>query len=525
MSPMLKTTIIFFAAFLLLACQPEQIKQQDTASYSTGSQGKQVQLVPYPAMVKPGSGQLTLPNTVTVSASPDAPDSLAALSELLAQLEVSQSTNDNAIIRLVIDPNLSLGEEGYQLAIEENITIKAATDTGLFYGVQSLRQLLPAVPQASYTLPQVFITDQPQYAWRGSMLDVARNFFSLDYLKQHVDRMAAFKLNKLHLHLTDDQGWRLEIKSWPKLATVGGSTQAGGGPGGYYTQEQMRELVDYAARRQVEIIPEIDLPGHTQAAIASYNELACDYVVNSPAQNQCTDVTGAARLALYEGTCVGFSALCTSEKPDLTYQFVRDVLTEVAAIFPTKYLHIGGDEVLNEEKASFAGFITEVDRIVASLDRELLAWEEASVGDIRASSLLQLWNDQYYIQPALDKGIHLVLSPCSYTYLDHGNYDGQPNTYTWCAKQGIPLERVYSLTPEDYPQAVGVEGPMWSELVRDSATADNRMWPRLTAIAEVAWTPKQQRNYTAFTKRLSALQGHLDGLQIQYYPEPDVNWQ
>ncbi|GGO75255.1 beta-N-acetylhexosaminidase [Bowmanella pacifica] len=520
---MIKKTLVVAMSVLLVACQndePPASTQAVSQAVST-----QTRLVPYPTSISQSAGHFTLPGEIKLISDKNAPDSAAAISALLSQLGIKQGQNDNAVIRLELDPSLSLGDEGYQLTINQGVQIKAASDTGLFYGVQSLRQLLPAKQHEQYVLPNLQIEDQPQYAWRGSMLDVARNFQSLDYLKQHIERMASFKLNKLHLHLTDDQGWRLEIKSWPKLATVGGSTQVGGGPGGYYTQEQMRELVEFAAQHQVEIIPEIDLPGHTQAAIASYNELACGYVTESSVQNQCKDVVGDARLGLYEGTCVGFSALCTSEKPDLTYRFVEDVLTEVAAIFPSKYLHIGGDEVLNEEKSSFAGFITQVDKIVASLDREVLAWEEASAGDIRPSSLLQLWNDNYDIQPALDKGIHLVLSPCSYTYLDHGNYNGQPETYTWCAKEGIPLERVYSLTPENYTQAVGVEGAMWSELVRDGATADNRNWPRLAAIAEVAWTPKEQRSYQQFTERLSSLRGHLDQLNVQYHKEPQLNWQ
>ncbi|MBN7821977.1 beta-N-acetylhexosaminidase [Bowmanella yangjiangensis] len=520
---MIKRTLVVAMSVLLVACQNDEAPATGQAVSEVAN--TQINLVPYPTSITQSAGHFTFSGSVKLITDDNAPDSAAAISALLSQLGIKQTENDNAVIRLVIDPSLTLGDEGYQLAINQGIEIKAANDAGLFYGVQSLRQLLPAKAQEQYVLPHIRIEDQPQYEWRGSMLDVARNFQSLDYLKQHVERMASFKLNKLHLHLTDDQGWRLEIKSWPKLATVGGSTQVGGGPGGYYTQEQMRELVEFAAQHQVEIIPEIDLPGHTQAAIASYNELACGYVTESPVQNQCRDMVGEARLGLYEGTCVGFSALCTSEKPDLTYRFVEEVLTEVAAIFPSKYLHIGGDEVLNEEKTSFAGFITQVDKIVASLDREVLAWEEASKGDIRPSSLLQLWNDNYDIQPALDKGIHLVLSPCSYTYLDHGNYNGQPETYTWCAKEGVPLERVYSLTPENYAQAVGVEGAMWSELVRDEATADNRNWPRLAAIAEVSWTPQAQRNYEQFTGRLSELRGHLDQLNIQYHKEAQLNWQ
>ncbi|ALS99233.1 beta-N-acetylhexosaminidase [Lacimicrobium alkaliphilum] len=520
---MLRKLLYFILPLALCACGNVE-QQADNGSGAETAKTRNINIVPYPQSVETRGGEFRLGAEITIATAPEAPDSASALFALLEQLDIQYSENDNAVITLKLDPTLDLGEEGYQLSIDQGITLTAPTDAGLFYAVQSLKQLLPATAQPGYDLPKLQIEDNPQYQWRGSMLDVARNFVSVDYLKQHIQRMASFKLNKLHLHLTDDQGWRIEIKSWPKLTEIGAATSVSGNNGGFYTQQQMRELITFASRHQVEIIPEIDLPGHTQAAIASYNELACDDVINSPPQNQCEDVVGAARLEPYQGTCVGFSALCASEKPDLVYTFVEDVLTEVADIFPSEYLHIGGDEVLNEEADAFPDFITRVDQIVASLDRKLLAWEEASAGDIRGNSLLQFWNDDYDIAPALEKGIHLVLSPCSYTYLDHGNYDGQPDTYTWCAKQGITLERVYSLVPENYQQVVGVEGPMWSELVSDNATADNRNWPRLAAIAEVSWTRQSQRDYQAFTQRLSALREHLDKMGIQYYQAPDLGW-
>ena len=355
------------------------------------------------------------------------------------------------------------------------------------------------------------------------MLDVARNFLSADYLKQHIVRMSRFKLNKLHLHLTDDQGWRIEIKSRPRLTEVASAISVSGKRGGFYTQEEMKDVVAFAAKYHVELIPEIDIPGHTQSAIAAYNELACDDVMQSPPQNNCEDVVGDARLSPYSGICVGFSALCSS-KPDLVYSFVTDVLTEIAEIFPSQYLHIGGDEVLNEEAAAFPAFITRTDDIVASLGKTLVAWEEASKGTLRPQGLLQFWNDNYDIQSALDNGNHLILSPCSYTYLDHGNYEGQPDTYTWCAPKGIPLERVYALVPENYDQVVGVEGPMWSEKVDSDAVADNRKWPRLIAIAEVSWTEQPHRDYDSFVRRLSPLQAHLDALGVQYHRAKELNW-
>jgi hexosaminidase len=330
------------------------------------------------------------------------------------------------------------------------------------------------------------------------MIDVARHFISIDYLKRHIERMALFKLNKLHLHLTDDQGWRIEIKAYPKLTSIGSTTQVNGGGGGFYSQEQLRDLVSFAQLHGIEIIPEIDMPGHIQAAIASYNELAC---------------ADADSLELYEGMRVGWSSLCL-DKPEVIYPFVTNVLSEVVDIFPTQYIHIGGDEI---EHDRYAEFIERADNILQNLGRKTIAWEEASKGELDSDSLLQLWNDEYDIQSAIDRNIHLVLSPCSYTYFDHGNIAGQENTFDWCTKDGVSLERVYSFKPENYPLVVGIEAPLWTEMVVDNAGADNRLWPRLTAISEVAWSAEENRDFAYFEQRLTVIKSHLDALQINYY--------
>ncbi len=462
-------------------------------------------MVPYPASVMALEGDLRLGPEVRVVTDSAASTSVVALSSLVAMLDIRVRAQAGTSITLSLDGDKSLGDEEYTLTIDDNIAIHATTDAGLFYGIQTLTQLLPATAQAEYTLRRVAIRDAPEYPWRGSMLDVARNFLPLDYLKHHVDRMALFKLNRLHLHLTDDQGWRLEIKSWPNLTVVGSSTDVHSGVGGYYTQDEMRELVAYAALRHVQIVPEIDLPGHTQAALASYNQLACDGVTN---------------LTTYTGTEVGFSKLCLT-KPDVIYPFVTDVLTEVAKIFPSEYIHIGGDEI---KDPLYAEFIERADAIVAGLGRKAIAWEEASAGRMRGSGLVQWWNDGFDLQPAIDRGHQIILSPATYTYFDHGNYDGQPGTQDWGRAEGVPLERVYSFNPQDHPYAIGIEGAVWSETVEDTAAADNRLWPRMAAIAELGWTTETNRDYAHFTQRLGALRGHLDSMGVAYYAEPQLGW-
>jgi hexosaminidase len=482
------------------------ISSSSSAASRSSAAAQPLTLVPLPRQITDKKAKVEFGREVHLQTDPLAPTSALAAQQLLADLGITSVDKSTVSLQLSLVDQSDLGLEGYSLVIGSDIQIVAQTDAGLFYGIQTLKQLLPVNVQTTYELPQVEIVDVPQYAWRGSMVDVARNFFSIDYLKKHIERMAAFKLNKLHLHLSDDQGWRMEIKEYPLLTTIGGSTKVGGGLGGFYTQEELKELVSFASQHHIEIIPELDMPGHVQAAIASYNELACDDVTN---------------LGLYTGTTVGFSSLCLT-KPEVIYPFVETVLAEVASIFPSKYIHIGGDEIKN---VLYPEFIDRANKIINDLGRTMVAWEEASAAqNLRSDTLLQLWNDNYDIQSALDRNIHLILSPCSYTYLDHGNFRGQPNTYTWCRQQGIPLERVYSFNPENYSLVAGIEAPVWSELVTTEAALDNRIWPRLAAVAEIAWSKQSDRKYSEFTVRLSGLKPHFDHWGVKYYPEPDLKW-
>lgn len=471
-----------------------EVKNESIASYN---------IIPQPSRINKNEGNIELGLAVNVVAKAAVPTSKLALNSLLSALNIQTDTGSKQTIELALVTQKELGEEGYQLSIDKGITISANTDRGIFYGVQTLTQLLPVNKASAYSLPKLMITDSPEYEWRGNMIDVARSFLPIEYLKLHIDRMSLFKLNKLHLHLSDDQGWRVEIKQYPRLTEIAGPSAVKGGQSGFYTQEQLKDLVAYAAERHVVVIPEIDLPGHTQAALASYNELACD---------------GYDNLSVYDGVEVGFSKLCIT-KPDIIYPFVKGVMTELTEIFPSQFIHIGGDEIKDPDYKSFIEAATD---IVNGLGRTAVAWEEASVAD--KDILLQLWNDKYNIQPALDRGQNIILSVCSYAYFDHGNYANQPNTYDWCTKEGVTLERAYSLNPQKFTQIVGVESALWSELVHDTDTADNRLWPRLVATAEVSWSKEDNRDYKSFTNRLSSMQSRFDKLNISYYREPQLNW-
>lgn len=464
-----------------------------------------LRIVPLPQSVQRQTGELKFAHAVALKSDPAAPRASQMISALLTQLELAQDATAATRITLQLTTDATLPAEGYRLTINDGIEVIASSDIGLLHAVQTLRQMLPPQPQAQYRLPHVAISDAPRYAWRGLSLDVARSFLPVQYLQKHIDRMAMFKLNRLHLHLSDDQGWRIEIKRYPKLVEIGGAGAVHNGRSGYYTQGELKHLVAYAQARGVTLVPEIDMPGHVQAALASYNELACDHVSN---------------VSPYDGVEVGFSVLCL-DKPDVIYPFVENVLKEVLDVFPSHEIHIGGDEIKHPR---YAEFVARVAGIIQAMGRTPIVWEEGSIADTRSDVILQLWNDSYDIAPAVAKGHPLILSPCSYLYIDHGNHAGQSNTYDWCRKEGVPLARVYQFDPSPYSTALGIEAALWSERVHADATADNRLWPRLSAVAEVAWSPAASRDYASFRQRMGALRAHLDQLGISYYPEPDLDW-
>ncbi|HEX2158434.1 MAG TPA: beta-N-acetylhexosaminidase, partial [Actinomycetes bacterium] len=294
-----------------------------------------------------------------------------------------------------------LGDEGYELEVtEEAATVRANRPTGLFWGAQTLRQLLPAAIEAPqvqpgpWRIPGGRILDHPRFPWRGAALDVARHFFGVEEVKRYVDLLALYKLNVLHLHLTDDQGWRIAIDRWPKLATVGGRSQVGGGAGGFYTKAEFAEIVRYATDRYVTVVPEIDVPGHTNAALASYGELNCDGRPTKP----------------YTGTDVGFSSLCV-DKP-VTYEFLDEVFEELAPMTPGPYLHIGGDEVQTLSEGQYGRFIERVQQIVHGHGKQVIGWQEVTTARLLPDTVAQYWNTLAppdAVQEAARRGTKLVL--------------------------------------------------------------------------------------------------------------------
>ena len=409
-------------------------------------------------------------------------------------------------------------EEGYELETKENgILIKANKPAGLFYGVQTLRQLLPASIEKRTKISDTLlvatgiIKDNPSYGYRGMMLDVSRHFFGVEDVKRVIDLLSIYKMNRLHLHLSDDQGWRIEIKSWPKLTEIGGSSEVGGGEGGFYTQEQYKDIVKYAQDRFITIVPEIDIPGHTNAALASYPELNCD---------------GKAR-ELYHGTKVGFSTLCIDK--EITYKFIDDVFGELAAMTPGEYIHIGGDESHVTPMKDFIPFINRAQKIVEKHGKKVIGWDEIAHAELLPNTVVQFWKIGKNAIKGIEQGAKVLMSPAERAYLDI-KYDSLTRIgLTWA---GITeVDHAYNWDLATYEEGVskeniiGVEAPLWTETVETMEDIEYLVFPRVIGIAEIGWTPTAQRNWDEYKVRLGYHKDRLDALNINYYPSALVPWQ
>ncbi|MET9803845.1 beta-N-acetylhexosaminidase [Streptomyces sp. NPDC006368] len=490
-------------------------------------------IVPAPASVRPGGTPYTLTDRTRIhvdEGSPEARRVAAHLASVLRPstgyaLPVVDDDEGRGGIRLRLTPREpALGEEGYRLESgRHGVTITAREEAGLFHGVQTLRQQLPAAVEKDtrqngpWTVAGGTVVDTPRYAYRGAMLDVSRHFFTVEQVKRYVDRMALYKVNKLHLHLSDDQGWRIAVDSWPRLAAYGGSTQVGGGPGGFYTKAQYREIVAYAASRHLEVVPEIDMPGHTNAALASYAELNCDGVAPP----------------LYTGTAVGFSSLCVRE--DITYDFVDDVIRELAALTPGRHLHIGGDEAHSTSHEDYVAFMDRVQPIVAKYGKTVIGWHQLTGANPAKGALAQYWGldrtgdaEKARVAAAARNGTGLILSPADRIYLDMKYTKDTPLGLSWAGY--VEVRRSYDWDPATYlPGApasavVGVEAPLWTETISSSAHIDRMAFPRLLGAAELGWSPAATHDWETYRQRLAGQGPRMEALGIDYYRSPQVPW-
>ncbi|MGH9369895.1 MAG: beta-N-acetylhexosaminidase [Vicinamibacterales bacterium] len=488
-------------------------------------------LIPLPSTVEPAGGDYLVTPATAVRV-PAGNDQLLRIGRFLSDLigiaagpepprvEPGGASGAAGAIHLELGDVPEAGDEAYELTVTpDRVTIRGRTAAGVFYGVQTLRQLMPAFVEHEAVrrhkdrpvrVPAGRIADSPRFGWRGAMLDVARHFMSVDDVNRYIDLLALHKLNRLHLHLADDQGWRIEIRSWPNLAAHGGSTEVGGGPGGFYTQQQYSDIAAYARDRFITIVPEIDMPGHTNAALASYAELNCKGVAPP----------------LYTGIEVGFSALCV--EMDFTYKFIDDVVREIAALTPGDYFHIGGDEVKTLTAPQYIQFIERVQTIVRSHGKRMIGWDEIAPAALSPTSIVQHWRPKTTPAEAVGKGAKVIMSLADRVYLDMKYDAATPIGLTWAAL--IDVQRAYDWDPAAVAAGVpesallGVEAPLWTETAGNIRDVEYLAFPRLAAIAEVAWSRADRRRWEDFRTRLGAQAPRWSALGINFYRSPEIPW-
>ena len=531
-------------------------------AWSVSAAAQTVAIIPGPASVKIEDGRFTLAARTVIWTDPASAPVAQQLARYLepatgftlrVQLE---GPVPGGAISLRRDPSLTrLGAEGYSLAVRSSgVDVRAPQLAGLFYAVQTIRQLLPPAilrdapasligSSTEWSMPAVTIEDQPRFAWRGGLLDSARHFMPKEFVKKYIDLLALHKLNTFHWHLTDDQGWRIEITRYPRLTAIGSCRketivgrqsrdqtqwQFDGTPHcGFYTQDDLREIVAYAQARYVTIVPEIEMPGHAVAAIAAYPELG---VTGEP-----MDV--ATRWGV-------FSDIFNADPA--TVAFLQNVLAEVIQIFPGQYIHVGGDEAdkakwktsapiqarikeldAGDERGLQIWFIRKMEAFLASHGRRLVGWDEPRDGGLSERAVVMSWRGEEGGIAAARAGHDVVMTPTSHTYFDY--YQSKDQTREPLAIGGfLPLETVYAyepmpeqLEPQFASHVLGAQGQVWTEYMPTPKQVEYMAFPRLSALAEVVWSPKERRDYSDFVRRLEAHQLRLQALDVNYRPIVD----
>lgn len=486
-------------------------------------------LIPFPASVKPGEGIYTLGSDAAIFVQPDR-EEIRLVAQFLAdrlrpatgfELPVlpAEADSTGGILLTINEAGTDLWEEGYELVVEPiGVVLRALHPAVLFRGAQTIRQLLPPSIESHTRQPGpwqmdcVSIRDIPRFGWRGVMLDVARHFFPVANVKRLLDQMAYYKLNILHLHLTDDQGWRLMIRSWPRLAEYGGTTDFTGGAGGFYTQEDYQQIVEYAAAHYITVIPEIDMPAHTNSALASY-----------AARNDNEEAR-----PLYTGYEGDSSSLAIHN--ELTYKFLEDTLREIAELTTGPYIHIGGDKAHSTDESDYKIFIETVQKIVQGLGKQCIGWEEISRADLLPDTVVQYWWQAPLAQEAAGRGHKLILSPASKIYLDIKYDASTPLGLDW-TKKYIEVREAYDWDPANILEEVtensilGVEAELWTETIATVDDIDYMLFPRLLGCAEIGWTPQEKRRWEDYSLRLANHGQRLAAMGIKFYRSPQVTWE
>ena len=529
--------------------------------WSSATQAQDISVIPTPAQLQRGNGYFTITSGTSIIVTGGQAEVNKVASYLADKimpatgfsLKAGGSGQSGIQLTLNTKPNEAIGKEGYNLEVtQSNVSIKANTAAGLFYGVQTLLQLLPpeieskSVQPASWQIPSVTITDFPRFGWRGIMLDVSRHFFTKEYVKEYIDRIARYKFNLLHWHLTDDNGWRIEIKSLPKLTEVGswrvprtgtfGSNEApkpgeAATDGGFYTQEDIKEIVQYALDRHVQVLPEIDVPGHSMAALAAYPELSVTKDVN-------TKVNPGSKFSTWFGNGKFEMHIDNTLNPtdEKVYQFLDKVFTEMATLFPFEYIHMGGDECYKGFWERDAGvqafmkkmkiengeglqsyFVGRVSKIVTDKRKKLMGWDEILEGGISPGAAVMSWRGTKGGIEAAHQKHPVVMSPSPLYYLDmrQGEPSIEPPVYS-----NARLKDVYAfdiLPAEiDSTYVLGGQANLWTEQVPTMAHAEYMTYPRTFAVSESLWSPKSRKDWNTFVTRVENQFERFDAAGVNY---------
>ncbi|MFT3886870.1 MAG: family 20 glycosylhydrolase [Arachnia sp.] len=493
----------------------------------------ELHLVPAPLHIEEGEGSFPL-----ASATVSGPLSDLLAAELGTLTGAEPSVVDQGGIVLLVD-----GEgpaESYRLTVTpDGVRVAAADLSGLRYGVFTLAQLARRTGEA-WELPAVTIDDAPRFRYRGLMLDVARHFFDVETVKRVIDRAVRLKLNALHLHLSDDQGWRIEIPSRPELTARASATAAFGAPGGFYTAADYAEIVAYAESNGVVVVPEIDLPGHTHAVGLAYPDLVEEPVITAQAAGVIEAFGGGTPVKgePYQGIAVGHSSLRIRHEP--TYAFLADVLRDLAGMTPGPWLHIGGDECHSTAKEDFVSFMSRVSGMVDELGKTPVVWHEAGDADLAPGTVGQFWGLRKDDGGAFDRarafpraGGSLILSPADTIYLDMKYEASDRLGLTW-ADGPTSVERSYDWEPAELIDGVadddilGVEAPLWTETVTTLAEIDELVFPRIASAAENAWSPARGahpwRTFGSFAGRVAGLAPLWTAQGVAFHRAPGIDW-